>query len=98
VSSRTYIAAAALLTCVGLARIAATYSTFRATYDEPWHVAIGMERLQWGTDTYDAQHLPLARVAVALGPYLAGVRSEVHRNVAAEGSKIDASDAVFLRG
>jgi len=46
VSSRTYIAVAVLLTCVGLARIVATYSTFRATYDEPWHVAIGMERLQ----------------------------------------------------
>src|SRR6185436_10800083 len=63
-------------------------STFRAVYDEPWHVAIGMERLQWGTDTYDAQHLPVPRVAVALGPYLAGVRSSDHHNIAAEGSYV----------
>jgi len=47
-----------------------------------------MERLQWGTETYDAQHLPVARVAVALGPYLADVRSSDHHNIAAEGSYV----------
>src|ERR1041385_8455919 len=33
-----------------------------------------MEWLQWGTYTYEPQHPPLARVAVALGPFLRGTR------------------------
>jgi len=93
VSPRSYIVVAALLTCAGLARVAATYSTFRATYDEPWHISIGMESLEWGVSTYDAQHLPVARAAVALGPFLAGLRSSGHLNMTSE-----SSNAVFADG
>lgn len=87
-SSRRATAIAALLVSAGIVRIVLTYTTFRPTYDEPWHVAIGMEWLQWGAYTYETKHPPLARGAVALGPYLAGVRSAAHRDIAREGVNV----------
>lgn len=94
------IVIAALLACAGIARVVLTYTAFRPTYDEPWHTAIGMEWLQWGTYTYEAKHPPLARAAVALGPYLAGVRSMVHRDIAREGVNVIYEDgnAIFESG
>lgn len=64
-----------LLVAVASLRIVATYHVFSQTSDEPPHIACGMEWLSRGTYHYEAQHPPLARVAVALGPFLAGVRS-----------------------
>jgi len=69
--SRILAIAAVLLATV---RIAATYHVFDHTSDEPAHVACGMEFLDKGTYTWEPQHPPLARVAVALGPYLIGDR------------------------
>ena len=66
------LALVALVLAVG--RIVATYRVFSQTWDEPAHVAAGMEWLDKGTYTYEELHPPLARVAVALGPYLAGIR------------------------
>ena len=63
-----------ILIAIAVARIAATYAVFNGTYDEPIHIACGMEWLQWGTYTCEPQHPPLARVAVALGPFLKGLR------------------------
>ena len=63
-----------VLIAIAVARIAATYTVFNATYDEPVHVTCGMEWLQWGTYTCEPQHPPLARIAVALGPFLKGLR------------------------
>jgi hypothetical protein len=60
---------------IGTARIVATYHVFTQTWDEPVHVATGMEWLDRGTYTYESLHPPLARIAVALGPRLAGIRS-----------------------
>jgi hypothetical protein len=57
-------------------RIVATYHVFDHTSDEPAHLACGMEYLDKGVYTWEAQHPPLARVAVALGPYLIGLRSQ----------------------
>src|SRR5438105_13698618 len=55
--------------------IIGTYPEFSHTADEPAHIAAGMELLDRGTFTYEQQHPPLARLAVALGPYLLGARS-----------------------
>jgi hypothetical protein len=81
-----------LLACVlvGLAvmRIVATYDVFSETYDEPAHIAVGMELLDRGTYTYEAQHPPLARVAAALGPFLAGTRSQGQPDMWNEGRAI----------
>jgi hypothetical protein len=63
-----------LLAGIGAARIISTYHVLSQTSDEPAHVATGMEWLERGTYTLEPLHPPLARVAVALGPYLSGLR------------------------
>jgi hypothetical protein len=62
------------LLVVATARIAATYSVFNDTIDEPWHIACGMVWLSGETYDCNPEHPPLARAMMALGPYLAGVR------------------------
>jgi len=66
--------AAFALTVVAVLRIAATYHEFNQAYDEPAHIACGMEWLDKGTFRMEPQHPPLPRVMAALGPYLAGFR------------------------
>lgn len=69
-----YLVIALLL--LGTVRIVSTYSVFSYTFDEPAHLACGMEWLDKGVYTWEPQHPPLARVATALGPYLVGIRSQ----------------------
>src|SRR5262249_44790091 len=64
----------ALLVGIALFRITSTYHVFNATIDEASHIAGGIEWWDKGTYTLETKHTPLARVSVALGPYLAGVR------------------------
>lgn len=71
----SFFLAIALLV-VGTIRIVSTYSVFSYTFDEPAHVACGMEWLDRGVYTWEPQHPPLARVAAAVGPYLMGIRSQ----------------------
>jgi hypothetical protein len=78
----------ALCLIAGVARIVATYPVFNQTWDEPAHVAAGMEWLDRGRYTYEPLHPPLARVMVALGPRLAGIRSAGQDNVWLEGNSI----------
>lgn len=59
---------------IALLRITSTYHVFNATIDEASHIAGGIEWWDKGTYTLETKHTPLARVSVALGPYLAGVR------------------------
>ncbi len=61
-----------ILTAIGSLRIVSTYDVFSHTTDEPAHIACGTEWLTTGTYRFEPQHPPLARVAAALGPYLAG--------------------------
>ncbi|MES1192589.1 MAG: glycosyltransferase family 39 protein [Steroidobacter sp.] len=68
-----FIAIALILTACTLC--VATYRYFEHTWDEPEHIAAGMQLIDKGIYTYDIQHPPLARVAMAVGPYLAGARS-----------------------
>ena len=67
------VVAAALL-LAGCLRIAATYPVFTQTWDEPAHIAAGLEWLQRGEYNFEPLHPPLARIAAAVGPYLAGAR------------------------
>jgi len=73
---------------VGATRIVSTYHVFNQTWDEPAHVAAGMQWLDRGRYTYEPLHPPLARVMVALGPRLAGIRSAGHDSVWLEGNSI----------
>jgi dolichyl-phosphate-mannose-protein mannosyltransferase len=77
-----------LCLAIGVARIVSTYHVFNQTWDEPAHVAAGMEWLDRGRYTYEPLHPPLARVMVAVGPRLAGIRSGGHDNVWLEGNSI----------
>ncbi len=76
---------ALLLVAAASVRIAATYSVFSHTSDEPAHIACGMEWLSRGVYEYEEQHPPLTRVAMALGPYLDGARTTGHENFMTEG-------------
>jgi len=59
---------------IATVRVVSTWTVFSQTFDEGAHIAAGMEWLERGTYLGEAQHPPLARVASALGPYLAGAR------------------------
>lgn len=86
-SSRSLLALV-LFIAVGIARIVSTYEVFGETYDEGVHIAAGMELLDRGRFTYEPKHPPLARLAVAVGPYLSGVRSQGVGNIWGEGRAI----------
>jgi len=69
----------ALIIVLALVRVSRTWSVFSATADEPQHIAAGIE---WHARTDTVQHEPwrtvnppVARIAVGLGPYLAGTQS-----------------------
>src|SRR5260370_9980441 len=68
---RSLILAIALIALASL-RIVSTYSEMSPTWDEPGHMACGLQYLAQHVYRYEAQHPPLARVMSALGPYLAG--------------------------
>jgi len=54
---------------------ASTWRVFGHTWDEPEHLAAGLELLDRGKYEYDTEHPPIARALIALGPYLAGAHS-----------------------
>ncbi len=78
----------ALLGALALFRVMATYSVFGQTMDEPFHLGCGMEWLQKGTYTLEPLHPPLARVAAALVPYLAGMRIGDSPTAYLEGNRV----------
>jgi hypothetical protein len=59
-------------------RIAATYPVFSHTFDEPPHIACGLEFLDKGVYKLEPQHPPLARAAAALGAYITGIHYPDH--------------------
>jgi hypothetical protein len=72
----------------GTVRIVSTYAVFNHTFDEPLDIASGMQWLDQGVYRYGPQHPPLSRVMVALGPYLAGARSNGWDDQTMEGDTI----------
>ena len=60
------------LVVLATGRIVSTYTTFSHTFDEPAHIACGMEWLEKHTYTYETQHPPLTRVMTALLPRMFG--------------------------
>jgi hypothetical protein len=63
-----------LVALIAILRIVSAYPSISQAYDEPAHIACGMEWLDKGTFVLEPLHPPLARVAAAIGPYLAGAR------------------------
>jgi 4-amino-4-deoxy-L-arabinose transferase-like glycosyltransferase len=64
-----------LLILVACLLAASTWRVFGHTWDEPEHLAAGMELLDRGKYEFDTEHPPLARELIALGPRLAGSHS-----------------------
>lgn len=67
-------AAMILLLAIGAIRIAATYTTFSETADEPMHLSAGLELLSKHRYTIQLQNPPFPRVLIALPAWLAGAR------------------------
>ncbi|HKO55891.1 MAG TPA: glycosyltransferase family 39 protein [Thermoanaerobaculia bacterium] len=61
-----------LLTAIAIVRIMTAAHELSQTMDEPVHIGAGLQWLAAGRYDADAEHPPLARVAVALGPWLEG--------------------------
>ena len=64
-----------LLILVSCLLTASAWRVYSHTWDEPEHLAAGIELLDRGRYEYDTEHPPLARALIALGPYVAGARS-----------------------
>jgi hypothetical protein len=91
---RTVTALVAFLATIA---VISTYPVFNQTYDEPAHLAAGMEWLDRGVYLYEAQHPPLPRVAAAIGPYRAGARSLGNADFYDEGRAILGEGAHYRR-
>jgi 4-amino-4-deoxy-L-arabinose transferase-like glycosyltransferase len=70
--TRTALAFLILAACL---LAASTWRIYSNTWDEPEHLAAGIELLDKGRYEYDTEHPPIVRAFMALGPYLAGARS-----------------------
>lgn len=78
----------AVLALIALTRVALTWRVYTPTFDEPAHIAAGMEWLDRGVYRYEEMHPPLARVAAALGPWLSGLHSQGQDGIWREGNAI----------
>src|SRR5436309_3178361 len=65
-----------LLVTAGMLRIVLTYRAVAQTVDETPNIACGMQWLDQGRYDLGPFHPPLARIAMAIGPYLYGLRSQ----------------------
>ena len=72
-------------------------SRFGQTWDEPAHLAAGMQWIAHGTYDYDPQHPPLARIAIALGPHLAGATAHGQPTMWSEGNTILVDSGPYAR-
>ena len=64
-----------VLIAASCALAAGCWRVYSNTWDEPEHLAAGVELLDLGRYEYDTEHPPLARIFLAVGPYFAGARS-----------------------
>jgi dolichyl-phosphate-mannose--protein O-mannosyl transferase len=81
--------AALVMTMAATLAVATTHRIFSNVFDEPAHIATGLEWLSRGTYHFEAQHPPLGRIATAVGPYLAGARTDTaSRDMFAEGRRV----------
>lgn len=91
------VLALTFLLAIATVRIVSTYRVFNHTIDEPAHIACGIEWLEKGVYRYETLHPPLARISVALGPYLAGVRGTGAPAMWGEATRILSADGHYWR-
>ena len=90
-------AVTALVVSLATLAVMATYPVFNQMWDEPAHLAAGMEWLSRGQYTYEPQHPPLARIAAAIGPYVAGARTIGEPKIYGEGRALLGQGAHYRR-
>lgn len=73
------------LTAFAAVLVVASYPALSHTYDEPAHLAAGLEWWSRGVFEYEPKHPPLTRIAVAAGPWLLGQRTIGHESFWTEG-------------
>ena len=73
--SRASLRALALIILFACVLATGCWRVYSNTWDEPEHLAAGIELLDRGKYEYDTEHPPLGRVFLAIGPYLAGAHS-----------------------
>ena len=86
-AARIWRAVALAITLAGALALTATYDTFSNTYEEPAHIAAGVEWLS-GRYDYDPQQPPLGRIAAGVAPYLHGERASSTSSPAEDGARI----------
>jgi hypothetical protein len=86
----------AVLIAIGIARIISTYPIFNHTIDEAAHLACGIQWYQ-GAYTYDPKHTPIARMSIALLPYLDGLRGYGDSSFWQEGVRLLSSEGHYWR-
>src|SRR5487761_568520 len=79
---------AILLGGIAVAAVPFAAAHYGPTIDEGAHIAAGMQWLDQGRYAYEPSTPPLARVADALGPYLAGARSTSNPDMWHDGDHI----------
>jgi hypothetical protein len=89
--------AAAAIILIGVLRIVSTYSVFTQTYDEPAHIACGLQLLTTGHYDFEPQHPPLARVFAALPLYVSGIRTDAQHKMWDEGNHVLAANGAYTR-
>src|SRR5205814_1872641 len=77
-----------LLVATGLLRIVLTYRSVAQTVDETPNIACGMQWIDQGRYDLGPFHPPLARIAMAVGPYLYGLRSQGNSDRLKEGNPV----------
>src|SRR2546425_390736 len=75
------------LIAIALWRIASTYAVLNHTFDEPAHIAVGLQYVDRGTYPWDHTHPPM-RAVYGIGPYLMGIRAFGEADAWHEGSRI----------
>src|SRR5215469_14285880 len=102
--TRRYELLALLLVVISIVRIVFTYSNTAQAFDEPCHISAAIEFLDKKIYTLDAMHPPLARIAIGLPLYAAGVRYPAmskddtgSHNYNVVGNKIIYADGAFRR-
>lgn len=82
----TWIAIA--LVVLATVRIVSTYTVFSHTFDEPAHIACGMQWIEKHIYTYEPQHPPLTRVMTAVLPRIFGAHGSNKKSMWDDGLEI----------
>jgi 4-amino-4-deoxy-L-arabinose transferase-like glycosyltransferase len=91
------VAGAVALALVAALRIVATYGVFGQTFDEPAHIACGLEAATTGRYTMEPQHPPLGRIPIGIALRIAGVSWPGSGNLWTVGNRILYGSGPYLR-